>query len=240
MVNDHHETGMAPAMVFQDPAQLSSLREVYRNAGRKVVLTSGTFDILHRGHARYLRKAREFGHVLFVGVDSDEKVRTRKGPDRPIVEEDERMEMLTHLRYVDAVIIKPHNSERWSLIKTLRPDVLVVTEETYTNEEREALQEFCGQILMLPPQATTSTTGRIRLFTIALGNKLVNILPDRLESTILSNLIEKLPGILGEVLHSVLPSLVKDAMDEANGHKPASAAKAAPARKVKVKTDAKK
>src|SRR5690348_2688450 len=68
---------------------------------QKIVLTSGTYDIIHIGHANYLEKARAFGDFLIVGVDSDKKVQKRKGPDRPIVPQDERLLMLAHLRHVD-------------------------------------------------------------------------------------------------------------------------------------------
>ena len=78
-----------------------------RDLGQTVVLTSGSFDILHEGHSLYLEAAREAGDFLIVGVDSDEKVRARKGPSRPAVPEEERLRMVTHQRGVGLVTLKP-------------------------------------------------------------------------------------------------------------------------------------
>ena len=103
-----------------------------RTLGLKVVLTSGSFDILHEGHSMYLEAARRFGDFLIVGLDSDEKIRARKGPHRPAVPEMERLRMVTHQRGVGLVTLKHLHDERWRLIKTIRPDVLVATADTYT------------------------------------------------------------------------------------------------------------
>ena len=133
-----------------------------RKLNQRIVLTMGTFDILHIGHFRYLEKAKEHGDVLIVGVDSDEKVKRRKGPTRPVVSHDERLEALTHIRHVDLIFLKGVDDQKWQLIKTIRPDILVATEPTYTPEQVEALKEFCGEIVVLEPQATTRTTAKIR------------------------------------------------------------------------------
>src|ERR1700730_15273449 len=76
-----------------DYATISQIADAQRVLGSKVVLTRGTFDILHEGHSMYLEAARRFGHFLIVGVDSDEKVRRRKGIWRPVVPESERLRM---------------------------------------------------------------------------------------------------------------------------------------------------
>ena len=137
-----------------------------RELGLRVVLPMGTFDMIHVGHARYLREARSRGGILVVGIDSDEKVRLRKGEGRPVAPQAERIEMLTHLRYVDVVAIKNTGQEKWTLIKLIRPDVLIATSETYNPEQLSALQEFCGEVVVLEPQATTTTSARIRLLQI--------------------------------------------------------------------------
>ncbi len=147
---------------IQDHQRLADLAASLKVLGQKVVLTMGTFDLLHVGHSRYLEAGRNLGDFLIVGVDSDEKVRRRKGPRRPIVSENERLEILCHHRHVDAVILKHADDPKWSLIKLIRPDVLLATKETYTVEELEQLKEYCGEVIVLEPQATTSTTARIR------------------------------------------------------------------------------
>lgn len=146
--------------------------ESCRKLGMKIVLTSGTWDLLHIGHDRYLEAAKNaVGNpdktVLVVGIDSDEKTRARKGPNRPVISEDERIEMLCHLRHVDLVFVKKKDDPRHSLIKTVQPDVLIVSERNNEdNGGQDEISAFCGEIRELPSQATTSTTARIRVLII--------------------------------------------------------------------------
>jgi rfaE bifunctional protein nucleotidyltransferase chain/domain len=134
-----------------------------RTLGLKVVLTSGSFDIIHEGHSMYLEAARRFGDFLIVGVDSDEKIRARKGTHRPAVPESERLRMVTHQRGVGLVTLKHHHDERWRLIKTVRPDVLVATADTYNPAEIAELERrFCGRVEVLERMATVSTSARLR------------------------------------------------------------------------------
>jgi len=138
----------------------------------KVVLTSGTFDILHEGHSIYLEAARQFGDFLIVGVDSDDKVRKRKGPSRPAVPETERLRMLTHQRGVGLVTLKRADDPRWALIDAVRPDVLVATAETYTPTEITELEsKYCGHVEVLERMATVSTSARLRLLQLGLAEK---------------------------------------------------------------------
>lgn len=150
-------------------AVVASLKDV----GLRIVLTSGSFDLVHEGHALYLEKAREHGDVLIVGVDSDEKIRNRKGPDRPVVPEQERLRMLTHFRPVDIVTLKSSDELKWSLIKAVRPDVLIATDETYNQEQIDELQaNYCGTVVVLPRMAETTTTARLRLLQLELGKRI--------------------------------------------------------------------
>ncbi|MFA6315376.1 MAG: adenylyltransferase/cytidyltransferase family protein [Candidatus Paceibacterota bacterium] len=153
---------------------LSDLVVHCRGLGLKIVLTQGTYDMVHIGHARYFEEARKHGDLLIVGVDSDKKVRQRKGPERPIVPQSERLEMITHLRSVDIVTLKENNMPRWHLIKTVRPDVLIVTKETmvkYDEKEIREMRSYCGKVVVLNPMATTSTSAKIRLLQIKLAKK---------------------------------------------------------------------
>jgi D-glycero-beta-D-manno-heptose 1-phosphate adenylyltransferase len=146
-----------------DYQRISDIVGALRTLGLKVVLTSGSFDIIHEGHSMYLEAARRFGDFLIVGVDSDEKIRNRKGPHRPAVPEMERLRMVTHQRGVGLVTLKGFHDERWRLIKTVRPDVLVATEETYNPAEIEELeQHYCGRVEVLERMATVSTSARLR------------------------------------------------------------------------------
>jgi D-glycero-beta-D-manno-heptose 1-phosphate adenylyltransferase len=156
-----------------------------RRRGLRVVLTSGSFDILHEGHSMYLEAARDLGDFLIVGVDSDEKVRERKGPGRPVVPEQERLRMLTHQRGVGVVTLKQPFHARWALVKAVRPDILVATEDTYDDDQQRALGEFCGSVKILPRMATVSTSARLRLMQLdaskALADRVAQALPELLE-----------------------------------------------------------
>lgn len=163
--------------------QLEDMVSALRTIGARIVLTQGTFDFIHIGHFLYLEKARSFGDILFVGVDSDEKVRARKGPERPIVKEDERVKMLTHVRHVDFVTLKGADWPQWHLIKLIKPDVLVATKETYTPAQLKQLKKYCKEVVVLEPQATTSTTAKLRRLNIGLSKKIKESVTDAINQT---------------------------------------------------------
>ena len=97
----------------------------HRRAGERVVFTNGVFDLLHPGHVRYLRAAKRLGDVLVVGLNSDRSVRRlNKGPERPLVRERDRAEVLAALEMVDYVTIFGQDTP-YELIRATRPDVLV-------------------------------------------------------------------------------------------------------------------
>ncbi len=152
--------------------RLAEMVEAFKTVGLKIVLTQGSFDFIHIGHFLYLEKAKELGDILIVAVDSDEKIKQRKGPDRPIVSEDERIKMLTHVRHVDIVTLKHSGLPKWELINRIHPDVLVATKETYTDKQAKAVGELCGELVILEPQATTSTTAKLRRLNMGLAEKM--------------------------------------------------------------------
>lgn len=178
-------------------AELGRIVEVLRGRGRKITLTSGSFDILHEGHSRYLEAARNLGDFLVVGVDSDEKIRSRKGPGRPAVPELERLRMLTHQRGVGIVVLKGVADARWELIRTVLPDVLVATEETYSAEQIAELEGgWCGRVEVLSRMSTVSTSARLRLLQLGIAKGLAEQLSARLPeliSRITDELVEPCP-----------------------------------------------
>ncbi|MEI8327574.1 MAG: adenylyltransferase/cytidyltransferase family protein [Candidatus Taylorbacteria bacterium] len=157
-----------------DYKDLEKIVKTFKEMGYKVVLTQGVYDLIHEGHAAYLENAKSYGDILIVGVDSDELTRKRKGPDRPIVPETERLKMLVHLRHVDVVTLRQANHGIGDLIRLVRPDVLVVSQSTtdFTRAMAEEYRGVCKEIITLPPQATTTTSARIRNLTMEGAEKL--------------------------------------------------------------------
>ncbi len=109
--------------IFSSRALMEQLRRL-RRRGKRIVFTNGCFDLIHPGHVRYLRAARRLGDALVVAINSDASVRRLKGPDRPIVPQRARAEVVAALEMVDFVTIFGQDTP-YSLIKKLQPDVLV-------------------------------------------------------------------------------------------------------------------
>lgn len=109
-----------------DEAHLDDLELIadLKKDGKKIVFTNGCFDILHFGHISYLRKAKSFGDILVVGLNSNDSVRRLKGDLRPINDESDRAQILRELECVDFVIIFDEDTPI-ELIKKIRPDILV-------------------------------------------------------------------------------------------------------------------
>jgi rfaE bifunctional protein nucleotidyltransferase chain/domain len=122
-----------------------------RAAGQKLVFTNGVFDILHVGHVRYLEEARGLGDALVVAINSDRTVRELKGADRPLMNQDERAEILAALRAVSYVTVFDDLSPR-SLIARLLPDVLVKGGDYALDEihGREEVEAAGGRVVSLP------------------------------------------------------------------------------------------
>jgi D-beta-D-heptose 7-phosphate kinase/D-beta-D-heptose 1-phosphate adenosyltransferase len=122
----------------------------------------GTFDLLHTGHVFYLEKAKAFADALVVGVDSDAKARSRKGQDRPIFNERERVHRIAHLRHVDTVVLKRLGWPRWALIRAVGPDVLVASAGVYGDDDLALLASLCGSLEVLPRHRVAATDVRLR------------------------------------------------------------------------------
>jgi rfaE bifunctional protein nucleotidyltransferase chain/domain len=148
---------MIEKLLSQD--ELLGVREGLRAEGRSLVFTNGVFDLLHVGHVRYLAEARALGDALVVAINSDRTVRELKGDRRPIVNEDERAEILAALRQVDYVTIFDDVSPR-SLIARLLPDVLVKGGDYGLDEihGRKEVEAAGGRVVSLPFIAGASTT----------------------------------------------------------------------------------
>jgi rfaE bifunctional protein nucleotidyltransferase chain/domain len=132
-------------------------------AGKKVVLTNGCFDILHVGHVRYLEGARKLGDVLVVAINSDASVKRLKGPDRPILTENERVALVSALRCVDHVVVFDE-PDVTRILQTLRPAIHAKGTD-YTEAsvpEREQVLAYGGQVRITGDAKDHSTRDVIR------------------------------------------------------------------------------
>ena len=139
-------------------------REELRRKGKKLVVTNGCFDLLHRGHVEYLATARNRGDALLVLVNSDASVRALKGPDRPLNDEVSRVIVLEALKAVDAAVI--FDSRRCDReLALLSPDIYAkggdYTLETMDPAERKALEQAGSRIVFIPFVPGFSTTSTI-------------------------------------------------------------------------------
>ncbi|HEX5081400.1 MAG TPA: D-glycero-beta-D-manno-heptose 1-phosphate adenylyltransferase [Blastocatellia bacterium] len=139
--------------------QLLRERELLGRQGRRVVFTNGCFDLLHPGHIRYLQEARRLGDALIVALNSDRSVRELKGEKRPILDQNERSEVMAALGCVDYVTIfdepTPHE-----IISALLPDVLVKGGDWGVDRivGRDEVEAAGGKVLSLPFVDGCSTT----------------------------------------------------------------------------------
>ena len=142
--------------------ELRPLLDILRASGRKIVFTNGCFDLIHTGHTRYLAKAKSFGDILIVAVNSDVSVRGIKGEKRPINTEAERMETLAALESVDYVVLfnelDPHR-----IIGELQPDVLVKGGDWPVEKiiGRDIVEARGGKVVSVRYIEGASTTGII-------------------------------------------------------------------------------
>ena len=136
-----------------------------RVLGYKIVVTSGTWDLLHIGHVRYLSSARRQGDILLVGVDTDRTVRLYKGELRPIVPFEERCEMLSYQSCVDLLTqiddVNKKGEWQYGLLDVIRPDVFVAQEGSYPKKQLEDIKKYVKELIVLPRQAERTSTSKM-------------------------------------------------------------------------------
>ena len=137
-----------------------------RDAGRRIVFTNGCFDLLHAGHVDLLKRAKELGDVLVVGLNSDSSVRELKGPGRPFMDEEDRALILDALEAVDYVVLFSEPTPK-ELVDAVRPDVLVKGED-YLDKVivgSERVRADGGEVVtvpLLPDRSSTALVQRVR------------------------------------------------------------------------------
>jgi rfaE bifunctional protein nucleotidyltransferase chain/domain len=139
--------------------RLQAMVKKLRAKGSSIVFTNGCFDLLHIGHIRYLEKAKSLGDVLIVALNSDRSVRRIKGPQRPIISERERAEVIAALECVDYVTLF-HEPDPKNIIADLLPDILVKGGDWSKDKiiGRDIVQAKGGKVVTIPmvPQASST------------------------------------------------------------------------------------
>jgi len=153
-------------------AQINSVEVISKNvrkaqqSGKKIVFTNGCFDILHAGHLDLLQRARDLGDVLVVAINTDASVQRMKGPNRPIMPEQERAELVAGLSMVDFVCTFDEDTPLEAILK-LHPDVLVKGADWGINDivGRAEVEGWGGKVVALPlieGKSTSDIVERIR------------------------------------------------------------------------------
>ncbi len=167
---------------FEQAAQYANF---LKGLGLTVVYTPGVWDLPHIGHCRYLQRAKQLGDILIVGTELDEAIRIRKGPKRPVVPFNERVEMLCHIRHVDLVVPIPDYDSRglsgMDMVKAIQPNVFVASKRSFkeaddTDEWVERVKQYCDTVAIMESQAETSTSAKIRDLLMDLGEYAKNAL----------------------------------------------------------------
>jgi rfaE bifunctional protein nucleotidyltransferase chain/domain len=141
--------------------QLPKWREAMRAAGKKLVVTNGCFDLLHRGHVTYLESARNLGDALLLGLNADASVRELKGAQRPLNGEDDRAMVIASLESVSGVCIFPERTAE-TFLSLAQPDIYAkggdYTIDSLNLDERRMVERFGGEVVILPVVPGRSTT----------------------------------------------------------------------------------
>ena len=151
-----------PNMKIEFLPRLKQIIRELKKEGKTIVFTNGCFDLLHIGHVRYLEKAKSFGDVLVVAINTDSSVRKNKGETRPFVPESHRAEIVASLESVDYVVLFEEPTPE-KIIGVIQPDVLVKGAD-YAKEEvvgADIVENNGGRVILIPLIAGCSTSSLI-------------------------------------------------------------------------------
>ena len=144
-------------------AELPKIIDALRKDDKKIVFTNGCFDILHLGHIRCLRQAKSLGDILIVGLNNDASVRKLKGEQRPVVPENERLEIIAALECVDYATLFPEPTPE-NLIRVIKPDVDVKGGDWKIEQIPEAslVESYGGRVVIADYLKDHSTTNLLK------------------------------------------------------------------------------
>lgn len=150
----------------QLPRELAEKLANWHERGQAVVLVTGVFDILHREHEIFLKKAKAAGDVLLIGLESDLRVRAIKGEGRPVNSEIVRATNLEKLPPADAVFVLPDDFSKPEhhrhLISFIKPSILAVSSHTkHLDKKRAIMEEFSGRVEIVHQHNPAISTSKI-------------------------------------------------------------------------------
>ncbi|HOV21997.1 MAG TPA: D-glycero-beta-D-manno-heptose 1-phosphate adenylyltransferase [bacterium] len=130
---------------------------------KKIVFTNGCFDIIHSGHIKLLKKAKQLGDVVIVGINKDSSIKKIKGKNRPILNENQRIEIISAIEFVDYVVPFGQTTPE-KLIKIIKPDILIKGGD-YKKEDvvgKDIVEKYGGKVYIFPLIGNISTTNIIK------------------------------------------------------------------------------
>lgn len=143
--------------------QIAEIVNELKRKGKKIVFTNGCFDILHSGHIKLLKKAKELGDVLILGINKDKSIKKLKGKGRPIMNEKQRIEIISAIEFVDYVVPFGQPTPE-KLIKRIKPDIIVKGGDYKKNEVigKDIVEKYGGKVYIFPLVKNISTTKIIK------------------------------------------------------------------------------
>lgn len=177
--------------LIEDHQTLLEIVKALREMGLTIVYTMGTWDLFHIGHSRYFIKGESYGDVVIGGIDADEYIKQYKGPDRPVVPYFERWETVAGQRAVDLVTILRTQTANDELVQLIRPDVVLLSFSStkddlkgYEDRMQKKYGQYCGKVEILPRQAETSTSAKIRLVIIDGAKPLMDFVKEHTDALV--------------------------------------------------------
>ena len=146
--------------MVRDPSFLATTCQKLREEGKRIVLTTGVYDIIHKGHVKYLLTGKKMGDFLVVGINTDRFVRELKGSDRPINCEEDRAFVVASFGFVDLVYIFHDRSE---IVNLVRPNTFVMSNTSHAKPEsrkrqQDIVRRYGGEIVILEKMADIHTS----------------------------------------------------------------------------------
>jgi len=139
--------------------EIKNIVNKLKKKGKKIVFTNGCFDILHTGHIKLLKKAKGLGDILIVGINKDSSIKKLKGKGRPIMDEKQRIEIISAIEFVDYVVPFGQTTPE-NLIRIIKPDIIVKGGD-YKKDEvigKDIVEKYGGKVYIFPLLKNISTT----------------------------------------------------------------------------------